>query len=173
MYPPFQAPSCATPRDQDTWLGICPYASCRRDRPLNGLLVAKFRSHCSAVMLSGRFNERKIMNKVGLVVTAAAALMAPTASSNAQETPRSPESNGTGSGLCWDVSTNMILPDYRSTVGSAPSANPSSTPGSALASDSGSTVGSALSSHPSSMEPTSSKNALGTDLARPAGIPDC
>ena len=113
------------------------------------------------------------MNKVGLVVTAAAALMLTTPISNAQGTATSPESNGTGSGLCWDVNTNMILPDYRSTVGSAASSNPSSTPDSASAPYNGSTVGSALSSHPSSMEPTSSKSAIPTDLARPAGIPDC
>jgi hypothetical protein len=123
--------------------------------------------HCNHPI--SQVNERyELMKKIGLVVVVAGgALISATAISNAQGT--NPQSSGTGSGLCWDVSSNMILPDYRSTVGSAPPPNPSSTLESTLPLDT--TVGSALSSHPGSTGSTFS--TTGPDIARPAGIPEC
>jgi hypothetical protein len=110
------------------------------------------------------------MNNIGLVVvTAGTALMAVTPMAYAQGT--NPQANETSSGLCWDPNNKMILPDYRSTLGSAPLSDPSSTGSTTLPSDSSSTVDSALSSHPSSTGSTSLTTEA--DISRPAGIPDC
>ena len=140
-------------------------------RSLNCLHVVKLRSHCPAIIASSRSMKDTIMNNIGLVVvTAGAAFVALTPISYAQGT--NPQSNDKSSGLCWDASTNMILPDYRSTLGSVPLPDPSSTGSITLPSDSSSTVGSALSSHPSNNSGSSSSTKE-ADLSRPAGIPDC
>lgn len=132
--------------------------------------VCKFGIHISRTAIR---EEGIIVKEIGFALVTGAALMATTAISDAQGTATRPESNGTASGLCWDVNAGMILPDYRSTLGSAPSANPGSTVGSALPSDPGSTVGSALSADSGRTNSTFSKDAAGLDNPRPAGIPDC
>jgi hypothetical protein len=112
------------------------------------------------------------VKEIGFVLAAAAALMVTTEISDAQGTA-TPNSSGTASGLCWDTNAGMILPDYRSALGSTPPANPGSTVGSELPSDSTGTVGSGLSGDTGLRDSTFSKDAAGVENVRPAGIPDC
>lgn len=112
------------------------------------------------------------MKEIGFAFAAAAALMATTEISDAQGTA-TPNSSSAASGLCWDTHAGMILPDHRSGLGSAPSANSGSTVGSALPSDSTGTVGSALSGDAGLRDSTFSKDAAGAENVRPAAIPDC
>ena len=111
------------------------------------------------------------MREIGLALVTGAALIVTTAIADAEGSATSSEPSGTASGLCWDVDAGMILPDYRSTLGSAPSASPGGTVGSALPSDHRSTGASSLSAD--SGRSTFSKDAAGLDSPRPAGIPDC
>jgi|SRR4051794_37567450 hypothetical protein len=103
-----------------------------------------------------------MMGPISLAMITGAALIAAAETANAQGTGTGSGPSGTAFNLCWDVSTSMVRDKNRTDTGSTETSSMTSSKDDATTPNTKSTVGS-----------TSTKDAMGTGIARPAGIPDC